>query len=1154
MQADFEHLSEETLSSSGYLDAVIEVGNTKAGVREEDDKRRAYKQAISDNQRHREETLAQFSVRRMRDVSAASNFGVVIPDALEAMLMREGAGLSDQSGQNLMAFLQGNEDSPDAVARALSRMDVRHDRLSGYVANENGEEPCENYVSQNDEASDDEEALDEQETLKELEPLDLTEDQVVEVFAAMEQRRRTWKQNKLFKADVKKDRGSFSKDGQAGPPRGQAGCIPGKSGARPRMNKEQLKKISKCRLCHERGHWAEDCVLRKKSAPTAFSYCGGGGAVGTAFAYVTVHDLREAVKSVIGSVDNTDKWAFLALPGGEAIVDIGATQDLIGSSPMEELTRALAAVGLKPLKINETAVTPSGIGGVARALGVMLLPISPGGVPGLSEITVLEGNIPPFCQLGQDDANLDGVLGGQPDEFHIPGQSRAFHQGIEGKCFEEPQPRGSSGGPLSSSAFQSSALIEPVCRVDDVRNLLCPHSISFQEISARTGFEINDKGNGIHSGGISDARDIAGAGGEVCGAAHKFSSCDIGVRGDLAASTASLQSAEQPVRPHDVACAKISSRTCSGPSSDGDAHAAPVSSEVRIDHAGDNHGGGSVVCGGGRDGKSQRRTRNVKCWPAWMLAAGVTTTSILLTWDQCSSELSAKVQMAGMDAECYLFQYDLAGVPGQVPSSAALSDIPAQECGSDPVCPYRSDRPVWLSSFIEARDSSLQQCSSLECPEEEDWYCLWRTVVEEESGEILENSPPSSHFDFHAPLDLWVRHWGLPMDFLRLCSFSDFGTTPLRMDLEGNLSKEGCLWAFSTELLSPDNLDLNQLASPDVGAPADLKRCGIKLSLLSRQLHGQDHRRLDFAELFSPPRVTPIAQKLGLHVDPNTIFDTEHGWDVRTKEARQKFRKFQKTRRPKTLMRSPVCKAFSPLQHLNHHKMCPAKLRQDLAEGHLMWDFSLEAAEEQCLQDDYFGLEHPGNATSWKLHKTQKLLRRADVALITFDMCAFGLSVVSSGELLLLGGLPHLAQEYPPALCQCIAQSARAAALHLPIPSLLLLDCETDGLHGFGDAEEEQDAMDLEEDNEAPGSTEHDVPVQKKQITEAQKRLVQKVHVNLGHPPRDRLLRAMRSAGALPHVLEYVRKDHECEDCARCDIDLTFIEKHNCPEPFLSTR
>ena len=64
-----------------------------------------------------------------------------------------------------------------------------------------------------------------------------------------------------------------------------------------------------------------------------------------------------------------------------------------------------------------------------------------------------------------------------------------------------------------------------------------------------------------------------------------------------------------------------------------------------------------------------------------------------------------------------------------------------------------------------------------------------------------------------------------------------------------------------------------------------------------------------------------------------------------------------------------------------------------------MWDFSLEACQDQIKNDNYFGLEHPRLAASWRLPQTQRLVRRPDVALIVFDQCAYGLSVVDSGKL-----------------------------------------------------------------------------------------------------------------------------------------------------------
>ena len=229
------------------------------------------------------------------------------------------------------------------------------------------------------------------------------------------------------------------------------------------------------------------------------------------------------------------------------------------------------------------------------------------------------------------------------------------------------------------------------------------------------------------------------------------------------------------------------------------------------------------------------------------------------------------------------------------------------------------------------------------------------------------------------------------------------------------------------------------------------------------------------------------------------------------------------------------------------------KFAQDLHEGTLMWNFSLEACHEQLEQHDYFGLEHPERASSWKLPQSQRLLRRPDVATIVFDQCQFGLSVVP-GELSqkptkictnnpwlaldlmraqcdrshshrhLIGGLPALAQEYPPALCQCIASSAQAAALGLPCPSFIQLDfVEHQAKSFFGN----DDEADPEAEEVTP------IPEHCPSLTEAQKRLVRRVHVNTGHPPRERLLRALRAAGALPQVLKYVQQEFSCDDCQR---------------------
>ena len=232
---------------------------------------------------------------------------------------------------------------------------------------------------------------------------------------------------------------------------------------------------------------------------------------------------------------------------------------------------------------------------------------------------------------------------------------------------------------------------------------------------------------------------------------------------------------------------------------------------------------------------------------------------------------------------------------------------------------------------------------------------------------------------------------------------------------------------------------------------------------------------------------------------------------------------------------------------INKGRMDPKLLRKNLTEGRLMWDFSLEAIEEQCNENRYFGLEHPERASSWKLPKTQRTLQRPDVAVIIFDMCSWGLTVADDElsrkstriatnnpwlayELMLaqcdglhshrhlIGGLPALAQEYPPELCKCIARSTKKAVLQEAIPSFI-----QSSFSGF-EEDEEEIPDDIPENDQ--GSFEPDTP----RVSESQKRLIHRVHVNVGHPPRDRFLRALRAAGALPHVLQYVRNDFRCDD------------------------
>lgn len=425
MASDFEHISEQELSGHSYLDLILKVIETKAGVRDGEERRLAFKRAMYQTGRKRDETLAQFAVRRLQDFSIATSHGINMPKDFQASLLKEGAGLSDQNMQNLTSLLHGQDADPDEVARCLGLLDVsRGDRVTGLVLPEENFPPAETYVAEeiNDEESEDDiTSEDEKHILLELEKLELGEEQAMEVYMALDSthRRRTWKQSKQFKQEARKDRGHFSKNNsgstpQQGPLGGPPGVKP--SGSKPfrrRLNREQLKKVTKCRLCSKKGHWAEDCPLNKNKPVSvqAFVFLSGDdherGQGDQLASFLSFAEVNGVLEQVLGPLWNrhgsqVGPSVYLTLTSGQAIIDPGAAQDLIGKPAYDRLKEHLASCGLQPV-VQENSGSlrnPSGIGGSAKALFKSLVPVSFGQKPGLLEMTVIDADIPPLVSVG----------------------------------------------------------------------------------------------------------------------------------------------------------------------------------------------------------------------------------------------------------------------------------------------------------------------------------------------------------------------------------------------------------------------------------------------------------------------------------------------------------------------------------------------------------------------------------------------------------------------------------------------------------------------------------------------------------------------------------------------------------------------------------
>ena len=190
MASDFEHISEQELAGHNYLDMILKVIETKAGVRDGEERRLAFKRAMYQTGRKRDESLAQFAVRRLQDFSIATSHGINMPKDFQASLLKEGAGLSDQNMQNLASLLHGQDADPDEVARCLGLLDVsRGDRVTGLVLPEEDHLPAETFVAEEvfgEESEDDITSEDEKHILLELEKLELGEEQAMEVYMALD--------------------------------------------------------------------------------------------------------------------------------------------------------------------------------------------------------------------------------------------------------------------------------------------------------------------------------------------------------------------------------------------------------------------------------------------------------------------------------------------------------------------------------------------------------------------------------------------------------------------------------------------------------------------------------------------------------------------------------------------------------------------------------------------------------------------------------------------------------------------------------------------------------------------------------------------------------------------------------------------------------
>ena len=147
----------------------------------------------------------------------------------------------------------------------------------------------------------------------------------------------------------------------------------------------------------------------------------------------------------------------------------------------------------------------------------------------------------------------------------------------------------------------------------------------------------------------------------------------------------------------------------------------------------------------------------------------------------------------------------------------------------------------------------------------------------------------------------------------------------------------------------------------------------------------------DLVELYSPPRLQPLAVARGLRCSLSA--DLLSSWDFESLEARKNFLRELESRRPRVLMTCAPCTFYCRLMALwNLKKMTEDEKARRRIEADTLFDFGMYCYKYNVEAGRKAVHEHPESATSWKKSNVSEMKARHDAYLSKFDQCLYGLA------------------------------------------------------------------------------------------------------------------------------------------------------------------
>ena len=150
-------------------------------------------------------------------------------------------------------------------------------------------------------------------------------------------------------------------------------------------------------------------------------------------------------------------------------------------------------------------------------------------------------------------------------------------------------------------------------------------------------------------------------------------------------------------------------------------------------------------------------------------------------------------------------------------------------------------------------------------------------------------------------------------------------------------------------------------------------------------------KRFLVAEVFSPPRLAPVARSMGFVAKS---FDLVNGFDFRKAAHRDEVKSELRQNPPDLLLVCPPCTNEGGWWHLNSSHMSMAERTQKQRESRLYIKFCCELYEQQISLGRMAVFEHPKGAKTWVYPEVKKLVQFNH--LVKCHMCQYGLKLPKS--------------------------------------------------------------------------------------------------------------------------------------------------------------